>query len=199
MRAPGDHVEDLGMPLDDRRQRLDHRLEPLARPRSARTSRAGSGSSSRSYGRPAPVGSPRARLTARSLARRREHRRRAVRHDPHLARGHVPPSTSRPPRRVGHHDHELGLAADGREHLGLMRRRLRQHRVQRHDERLRQLLGERQRRTRRRGRRRSRTRAGAGRRRRRAGRASGPRGRSRRGPPARSSPRAPAAAGATAR
>src|SRR5205823_12358996 len=29
MRAPGDHVQDLRMALDDRRERFDHRLESL--------------------------------------------------------------------------------------------------------------------------------------------------------------------------
>ncbi len=48
-----------------------------------------------------------------------------------------------PTRRLGHDDHALGLVAERREHLELMRRRLREHRVQRHDERLRELARER--------------------------------------------------------
>ena len=81
--------------------------------------------------------------------------------------------------------------AELREHFELMRRRLREHRVEGDDERLRQLLARTTARTRRRGRRRSRTRAGGARRRRRAGRASARCGCSRRGRPARSSRAAP--------
>ena len=86
---------------------------------------------------------------------------------------------------------QLRLLAELREHLELVRRRLGEHRVQRDDERLRQLLGERQHVLAVARRRRCRTRAGGARRRRRAGRACARRGRSRRGPPARSSRAAP--------
>ncbi len=89
--------------------------------------------------------------------------------------------------------------AELREHLGLVRRRLGEHRVQRHDQRLRELLREREHVLAVARRRRSRTRAGGGRRRRRAGRASARCGRSRRGRPARSSRAGRAAAGSTAR
>jgi hypothetical protein len=47
-------------------------------------------------------------------------------------------------RGVGHHDYELRLRAQLREHLRLVRRRLGKHRVQRHYERLCQLSRERQ-------------------------------------------------------
>ena len=46
-------------------------------------------------------------------------------------------------RGVGHHDHELRLVAHGFENLRLVRGRFRQDRVQRDDERLGELLGER--------------------------------------------------------
>ena len=85
------------------------------------------------------------------------------------------------------------------QHLRLVRRRLRQHRVQRHDERLRQLLRKRQHVLPVARHRRSRTRAGAARRRHRAAPASAPSGRSRRARPARSSRARPAAAGSTVR
>ena len=43
-----------------------------------------------------------------------------------------------------HHDHAFGLVTESRQNLELMLRRLRQHRVQRHDERLRKLAHERE-------------------------------------------------------
>ena len=138
----GDHVEHVRMPLDDRRQRLDHRLDPLP-------------------GRDQPEGreqEPVAAAVRRVRSRRRlrgalqrvgsralrEHGRRAVRHDSHLFGGARAARDQQPPRRLRHHDHELGLTAQRGEHLGLMRRRLREHGVQRHDERLRELLDQRE-------------------------------------------------------
>ena len=136
MCAPGDHVEHLGMTLDDRRQRLDHRLEPLARrdqpegreqePARRRRRRAG-----------ARV----ARAPCGELGARASTRRCAVRHDADLARpGRRLASTSS--RRavsvitITSSASRQSAASTSR----LVRRRLRQHRVQRHDERLRQLL-----------------------------------------------------------
>ena len=81
--APGDQVEHLRMPLDDRRQRVDHRLEPLARARSARRSRAGN--AHRRAGR-----GPGAASTEPLPLRATEHGRRAVRHDADLLRGQAP-------------------------------------------------------------------------------------------------------------
>ena len=186
MRAAGDHVE---RPRDAAPRSRAARRSPSpgpCRPRSARTSRARNRSVRVVRSR---IGAPCLRLASAHVRRRvARARRRAVRDDANLLLRARAAVDEQPPRGVGHHDHELGLAAHRREHLRLMRRRLRQDRVQRHDERLRQLLDERERRSRRRGRRRSRTRAGAARRRRRAGRGSGPRARSRRAPPARSSP-----------
>ena len=128
VRASGDHVRDLRVPLHDRRQRLDHSLEPFPlgdqaeggeeEPLAVRPGRALRG----------PV---------------REHGRGAVRHDADLLGGARAALDEQPPSGVRHHDHALGLAAEGAEHLGLVPRRLRQHRVQRHDERLRQLLRQR--------------------------------------------------------
>ena len=43
------------------------------------------------------------------------------------------------PRRLGHHDHPLGLVAERSEDLQLVLGRIREHGVQRHDERLREL------------------------------------------------------------
>ena len=47
-------------------------------------------------------------------------------------------------RRLRHDDHELGVAAERFEDVRLVRRRVRKDRVQCHDERLRQLLGQRE-------------------------------------------------------
>ena len=127
------------MALDDRRQRLDHRLDPLAgrdqpegreqeplvaavvRRPSARPSAADAIAARRASTGGAPCGTTRTLLA-----------------------GHVSAVDEQALRGLGHHDHELGLAAERGEHLSLMRRRLREHRVQRHDERLRQLLDERE-------------------------------------------------------
>ena len=108
VRPAGDHVEHLGMALDDRRQRLDHRLDPLARPRSARTSRAGT----------ARRGAVRRRASRRRCRRRAadairrpraraSNGRRAVRHDPNLVCGARSDLDEQPSRRLGHHDHQL--------------------------------------------------------------------------------------------
>ena len=141
MCPPGDHVEHLRMTLDDRRQRLDHRLDPLA----------GGDQPERREQEPLAAAVRRAHrgaVAAGALQRvgvcaLREHRRRAVRHDANLVGGARPARDQQPFGRLGHHDHELGLAAQRGEHVGLVLRRLRQHGVERHDERLRQLLRER--------------------------------------------------------
>ena len=64
--------------------------------------------------------------------------------DPDLLHNRCAHLDEETPRRVGHHDHPLRLVAECRQHPQLVRRWLRQHRVQGHDERLRQLLRERQ-------------------------------------------------------
>ena len=142
MRPAGDHVEHLRMALDDRRQRLDHRLDPLARRRSARTSRAGSA-------RRAAVVPPARRLAERALDRVLAARRASTAGAPCgttriFSAGHGPPSTSSARAVSVITITSSACRQSAVEHLGLMRRRLRQHRVQRDDERLRQLLGERE-------------------------------------------------------
>ena len=142
VRPAGDQVEHVRVLLDDRRQRLDHRLEPLA---------GGDQAEGREQEAVVePTGrAPRACRLAegaldRELARAAgEHRRCAVRHDADLLERAGPAVDEQVAGRVRHHDHELGLAADGGEHARLMGRRLGQHRVQGHDERLGQLLDER--------------------------------------------------------
>ena len=135
VRSSGDDVHHLGMALDDRGQRLDHRLDPLA-------------------GRDQPEGREHEPVLAvvvrrSSFERVRigapcEHRRRSVRDDPNLARRARLARHEQSLRGLRHHDHELGLAAERREHVSLMGRRLREHGVQRDDEGLRELLDERE-------------------------------------------------------
>ena len=67
-----------------------------------------------------------------------------MRHDANLVGGARVACDEQPLGRLGHHDHQLGLTAQRGEHLGLMLRRLREHRVERHDERLRELLHQRE-------------------------------------------------------
>ena len=105
MRSPGDHVDDLGMALDDRTAAPRSPSPGPCRARSARTSRAGSASPSRvaAYGR-------RASRDARAV----EPRRRAVRHDANLLLRAGAALDEQPLRGLGHHDHELGLARRAR-------------------------------------------------------------------------------------
>jgi len=129
MRPPRDHVRDLRVALDDRRKRLDHRLEALAgrdqaegrklEPLLERVEVATVRAPAGDLGRPA-----------------RDHPRRPMRHDPDLLPWARSARDQQVARGVGHHDHELRLPADGREDTGLMRRRLGQHGVQGDDERL---------------------------------------------------------------
>ena len=63
-----------------------------------------------------------------------------MRHDSHLVSRAGSTGDQQIARSVGHHDHELRLAAHGGEDLCLMRSRLREHRMQGDDERLRQAL-----------------------------------------------------------
>ena len=67
-----------------------------------------------------------------------------MRNDPHLLRGARARVDEQSQRCVGHHDHELCLAAQLGQDFRLMRRRFRQNGVQGHDERLRELAGERE-------------------------------------------------------
>ena len=96
------------MALDDRRQRLDHRLDALA----------GRDQPERREQEPlahAAVRAPRGRARRASASARalREHAsaRRAARPEPSRS-GHASAVDQQPPRRLGHHDHELGLAAE---------------------------------------------------------------------------------------
>ena len=88
----GDHVEHIRMALDDRRQRLDHRLDPLSsgdqpergeqEPVAAAVRRADRGAVS-----PGAL----QRIGVRAL---REHRRRAMGHDSNLFGAHASPASS---------------------------------------------------------------------------------------------------------
>ena len=139
VRPAGDDVHHLGMALDDRRQRLDHRLDPLA-------------------GRDQPEGREQEPLARRraleapfSCARARTHRRavrapsarRAGRPEPCSA-GHASLATS---SRFAVSVITITSSAwrqSAASTSSLMRRRLREHGVQRDDERLRELLDERE-------------------------------------------------------
>ena len=72
-----------------------------------------------------------------------EDRRGAVRDDPHLLPVAHAAFDQQSASGLGHHDDDLGLFAKGSEDLRLVRGRRREHGVERHDERLRQLLRER--------------------------------------------------------
>ena len=91
VRPPGDHVQHLGMALDDRGQRLDHRLDPLARPRSARRSRAGT---ARRRRRAAPRASLAERARRVLAARRASTVGAPCGTTRTLLAGHAPPATS---------------------------------------------------------------------------------------------------------
>ena len=73
-----------------------------------------------------------------------EERGRTVRHDPDLLRRAGLQLDQETACGLGHHDHAFGLAAQRKEHVELMRRRLREQRVQGHDERCEELSRERQ-------------------------------------------------------
>ena len=196
MRASGDHVGDLRMALDDRRQRLDHGLEALAGRDQAegREQEAIVGAVVRPERR-----AVRRRGGCLGAGARREPRRRAVRDDANLLladrrrsrrAGAAPSPSSRSRARRGRTARSApraGAASAARARCAASRR----------------AAGRAPRRTtartRRRARRRSRTRAAGARRRRRGGRASARRARSRRAPPARWSRAGRAAAGGTAR
>ena len=143
MRAAGDHVENVGMLLDDRRQRVEHHLDSLSgreqaerreqEPRlDARVAAAGG----RDVTRPAAG----VELSARAP----ELDRRTVRDDVDLLVRAGADLAQQPAAGLGHHDHPLRFVAERRQHLELVTRRLGQDRVQRHDERLRELAHERE-------------------------------------------------------
>ena len=141
MGPAGDQVQRLRVTLHDRRQRLDRHLESLP----GRDQAEGGQQEALLH----PLVSARHRRHVERapsggllLAAPCELHRRAVRHDSDLVGRARADLGEQPPCRVGHHDRELCLIAESGEHLELMRRGLRQHRVQGHDERLGQLLGE---------------------------------------------------------
>ena len=141
MRATRDQVQNLRMARDDRRQRGDHRLQSLAGRNQAERGEQ--------EARLDPfVAAGHRRDVVRVLPRPLlltavcELDRRAVRDDADLVDlARVQPG-QQALRRVGHHDHALRLVAEGGEYLELVRRRLREDGVQRHDERLRKLADE---------------------------------------------------------
>ena len=115
VRSSGDDVHHLGMALDDRRQRLDHRLDPLAgrdQPEGREHEPLARRRTSSRIGAPFPRRAPAHRHRAP-----REHRRRAVGHDANLFVRARSLADEQALRGLGHHDHELGLAAERREHL----------------------------------------------------------------------------------
>ena len=183
MRAAGDHVENVGMLLDDRRQRVEHHLDSLARARAGRTWRAGTS-----------IRCPRSRRGGRHVARPATARRaRRARARARSARRAGRRRSSRPRRRRPGPASccavsvititRSSFVTERGQHLSWCARRLGENRVQRHNERLRELARRTRARTRRPDRRRSRTRAAAGRRRRPCARAPARRERSRRAPP----------------
>ena len=136
MRAAGDRVDDLRVPLDHRRQRLDHRLQALAgRDQAERGEQERRAVGRRSRSR-CLTGSRAARSAIRAGAPCGTTRT--------FSSGQAPDSTSSRSAVSVITITSSASRAQLREHLRLVRRRLRQHRVQRHDERLRQFLRERQ-------------------------------------------------------
>ena len=135
MGAAGDRVDDLRVPVDHRRQRLDHRLQALAGRDQAECGEPERSVVDRRSG-PRCLKVPRGALG--------DTHRRSMRHHADFLLRASARLDQQAKRRVRHHDHELGLRAQLREHFRLVRRGLRQHRVQRHDERLRQFLRKRQ-------------------------------------------------------
>ena len=134
MRSPRDQVQHLGMALDDRGQRGDCRLDPLA---------GGDQPERREdEARPEPIEAPRALMSVVDPAR--EDGRRPVLDDADLVRGARLHLQQEPLRRLRHHDDPLGLCAELGEYLALMIRRLGEHGVERDDQRPVELLCERE-------------------------------------------------------
>ena len=141
--AAGDHVEHLGMARDDRGKRIEHHLDPLPGEKQPEGRDQEAGLDPRVAargGRDVAGPAPGIELCAGTA----ELRRSAVRDDVDLLVCTRSDFDQEPPRRLGHHDHTLGLVAQRGQNLELMRRRRREHRVQGDDERLRELAGERQ-------------------------------------------------------
>ena len=124
------------MALDDRGQRLDHRLDSLAGRDQPEGRQHGTACRRRPAARSARVriGAPCEHASAL----------RAGRPEP-CSPGTLPSIDEQSLRGLRHHDHELGLGGRApKSTSSLMRRRLREHGVQRDDERLRELLDERE-------------------------------------------------------
>jgi hypothetical protein len=143
VRLPSDHVHDVRVTLNDERKRLDRRLETLSR----RKQTEGRQHQPR-LDTPVPArcrrdveGTPRGRAAIPPAS---EHDRRTMGNDTDLLHSRRARIDEETPRRLSHNDHTFRLAAECRQYTQLVRRWLRQDRVQGHDERLRQLLRERQ-------------------------------------------------------
>ena len=134
--AAGDDVEDVGMALDDCRQRVEHHLDPLTGREEAEGAEHETGVDARRS----------ADACLRRLARGApaSSTRRAVRDDVDLLGRARSDLDEQALRGLGHHDHALGLGAERRDHTQLVRGRLGEDGVQRDDERLRQLARERE-------------------------------------------------------
>ena len=135
MRAAGDRVDEVRIPLDDRRKRLDHGLDPLA----------GRDEAERREAEPAVAAIARCDLSSRALAARAIRRAGAPCGTTRtFSSGHVPESTSsRSAVSV------ITITSSASLHSSVSTsawcaRRLGQDRVQRHDERLRELARERE-------------------------------------------------------
>jgi hypothetical protein len=136
----GDHVEHVRMTFDDRGERRDHRLDPLARgDQPERREQEVLAAAVRGAHRGAVSGRALQRIGVCTL---REQCRCAVWNDPNLVGRTCSAVHQQPLGRLGHHDHQFRLPAECSEHFGLMLRRLRQDGVERDDERLRELLHE---------------------------------------------------------
>ena len=131
------------MSLDNLRKRLDHRLDAFSggeQPEGREQEPAVYGGIGATHIR--PIRRCERRLELSGICG--DDRGRSVRHDPHLLDRARAALYQQPSRCFGHDDHALCLTAQRGQHLRLMIRGLGQHRVQRHHERLRELLRQRE-------------------------------------------------------
>ncbi len=137
MRPARDDVDRARMALDDCRHRGDRRLDSLSGREQAE------GGELELAGRiPALASSVTARQRRMLGGSPSEHRRSAVRDDPDLLLAAAAALDQQAPRRLRHHDHELGAATERGQHGGLVPRGPGQHRVQSQDDRLLQVFGQ---------------------------------------------------------
>ena len=141
MGASRDHVQDLGVSLDDFRQRVQRSLQPFARREEPERREQEPGLHALVA---SVVGGHVDRSPPGSMLRPpcAEEGWGAVWHDPDLLRRAGSEVDQEAARSLGHDDHALGLLAQRNEHVELVRGGLGEQRVQRHDQRLRELSRE---------------------------------------------------------